>query len=1119
MIALKYYNNSFALSTLLIRLFALIIIVFGVLKPAYGQIMEKAIISGSQIDNYGRIIINFVDRYDLPPYNFKSENGILIVEFEEPVDLTLPDFSANLSQFIIAARVDPDNKGVRFALKADFRVNKMEAGEQLFLDILPLDWSGEVPGLPAQVVEKLSQRSKDALKLAEQKRKEEYIREHSPKAIARIGRHPTFIRLLIDWDIEVEGEFSFDENMNIGELKFDWPVPIDLYALKIDLPAEIKNVSNYVDIDGSKIILKTADGVEPRFFSISKKQYVIDIDIKDGKNDAVDIASLLPEEVERIEEDINDNSLRNQQKKVLVNVEKQEGERAIIEPELEKIGSTIRLTFPFDVETGAAVFKRGETLWMVFETNSFIKEPKNIEDFAFLSDSYNVVNGSGTSIVRINMPAGKLATLGSKGRSWVLSLGDIVLEPGEIISLTKKQTGQGLFEIVADIDRAVNVHEIRDPEVGDILEVVTVYPPTLSLVRTLSFVEFSALKSVHGLVIQPLHEDITLRLEDKKAIISSEKGLIVSTSQSARISKTQELQDISRAGFIELKSLVEENPKRFTARRNGLFQIASQARQGERAQMLLNLAKFYLANNLTYEALGILDVAADDMASDKTSTIMEMTKAAALTFSNRSGEALKILNDEKIANEMDAMIWRTIAKKNQEDFVGARQDALSGETVISGYPLWIRNEFFLAASEAAIEYGDISLAIRYLSQITTDFLNEEKLGKYIILSARIDEANERYDEALDSYGQIISTDNRPMRAEAIYRTLKLLRKMGRLNSVQGAQTLAVETMVWRGDRMEVKMLELLARLNFETGAYREAFENVRQFSQILEKGDDANELLELAQEKFAELFLDGRAEVLDPIEALSLYYDFRYLTPPGAKGDQMIRNLARRLVKVDLLEQAAQLLQYQVEERLEGIAKVQIASDLAVIYIANRQPEKAIRLLNSTRIAGIPASLERQRRVLEARALIDVGREDLALDILSKIDGKDADLLKIDAHWKAKRYSKAGEIIENLYKWEVENNQLSKAARDNIVKAAVGYVLANDIIGLSRLELKYGAAMANTPEYPLFSFVSSEVNSSSVEFSKVVSEIADIDGLNAFLSAYKDNYGADGALTPKSANS
>ena len=193
----------------------------------------------------------------------------------------------------------------------------------------------------------------------------------------------------------------------------------------------------------------------------------------------------------------------------------------------------------------------------------------------------------------------------------------------------------------------------------------------------------------------------------------------------------------------------------------------------------------------------------------------------------------------------------------------------------------------------------------------------------------------------------------------------------------------------------------------------------------------------------------------------------------------MVRNLARRLVKVDLLAQAAELLDYQVNNRLEGAAKAQIAADLAVIDIADRQPQKALEALHDSHIAGLPPSLERQRRVLEARALIDSGRADLALDLLSSMDGRDADLLRIDALWRSQRYREASELIERLYADTLGTEGLSRNARSNVLRAAVGFVLADDQIGLSRLRLKYGERMSTTPEWPIFNFVTGKVSVTS----------------------------------------
>ena len=72
-------------------------------------------------------------------------------------------------------------------------------------------------------------------------------------------------------------------------------------------------------------------------------------------------------------------------------------------------------------------------------------------------------------------------------------------------------------------------------------------------------------------------------------------------------------------------------------------------------------------------------------------------------------------------------------------------------------------------------------------------------------------------------------------------------------------------------------------------------------------------------------------------------------------------------------------------------------------------------MLNRTRLADLSPTLERQRRILEARALIDAGRQDLALDLLSRVTGRDADLLRVDGYWKAKHYAAAAELLEVMY--------------------------------------------------------------------------------------------------------
>ena len=253
--------------------------------------------------------------------------------------------------------------------------------------------------------------------------------------------------------------------------------------------------------------------------------------------------------------------------------------------------------------------------------------------------------------------------------------------------------------------------------------------------------------------------------------------------------------------------------------------------------------------------------------------------------------------------------------------------------------------------------------------------------------------------------------------------------------------------VTENDATELETIRALGQLYAGLGRYREALEAWRSAGRRLPDLPQAIDLQNDLANAFRSLFLDGRADGMEPVQSLALFFDFRELTPIGADGDMMVRKLARRLVDVDLLDQAASLLKYQTENRLDGVAKAQVATDLALIRIADHSPEAALRAINQTRMANLAPTLERERRILEARALIDADRAELALDLISRIEGRDADLLRVDGFWRSKNYSAAADAIEKIYSADARE-VLGQTARMNVVKAAVGYLLANDAMGL-----------------------------------------------------------------------
>src|SRR5262249_24811328 len=143
-----------------------------------------------------------------------------------------------------------------------------------------------------------------------------------------------------------------------------------------------------------------------------------------------------------------------------------------------------------------------------------------------------------------------------------------------------------------------------------------------------------------------------------------------------------------------------------------------------------------------------------------------------------------------------------------------------------------------------------------------------------------------------------------------------------------------------------------------------------------------------------------------------LFYDFRELTPIGRRGDEMIRKLSDRLVSVDLLDQAAELLQHQGDHRLQGAGRAQVATRLAVVYLMNPKPDRALATLQATRVSDLSNDLREQRLLLEARAISNLGRHDLALELVAAINSREAARMRSDVLWAARRWREAAEQIE-----------------------------------------------------------------------------------------------------------
>src|ERR1700722_4220239 len=770
--------------------------------------------------------------------------------------------------------------------------------------------------------------------------------------------------------------------------------------------------------------------------------------------------------------------------------------------ELTRQGANLKLSFPFSASTAAAVFNRADTLWIVFDSNA------DIDLSALDGEASRTIRGAEFSrpadagIVRIKLDHPHLASVDIDGPTWTVQIGDSAIDSTRALSMTRNLIGPNRSSVSIPFDAPHLVHRLDDPDAGDTLVVVTAFAPARGFLNERDFVEFHMLASAEGVVVDPLADDVKGELAADKIIVSRPMGLALSTSLQTLLRGSglrPTMFDSQLWGFDQQAS--------YTERQSKLVAAAAAAPDNKRLAPRLDLARFYVARDMYPEAKGVLDVAlADDRtaAEQGSATVL---RAVTEIMMNRPDDALKDLADPSIGDQHDAPLWRALAYARQGKWGQARDGFKSADAAVATLPVELQRVALKEEMRSAIEVGDFSTASIQLNDFQTIGMSHDFEPGMAVLIGRLAEGMGRNEDALSAYQTAADSWDRRAAAQGQLRETLLRYTLGDLKRDDVISQLETLTTIWRGDETEIEALQMLARLYTTDGRYRDSFYVMRSALAAHPNSDMTRRIQQEAARTFDALFLAGKGDTMSAIDALALFYDFRELTPIGRRGDEMIRRLADRLVGIDLLDQAADLLQYQVDNRLQGAARAQVATRLAVIYLMNHKADRALATLRATRTADLTNEVRNQRLLLEARALSGMGRHDLALEVIGNLDGREVIRLRSDIYWAGRHWREAAEQIELLYgeRWK-DWQPLNDIERSDILRAELGYALGEDTLGLGRFREKYAAKMAGTPDAHAFDVVSAALGPSGTEFASIAHAAAAVDTLDGFLRDMQARY-------------
>jgi len=1102
-------------------------------------------VRAAEHEHYGRIA------FDWPApvgYDAKVDGGTLTIHFERGLEASFGTITENIGSYVESVSLGADGTTLTARLKRPVTLKTFTEGNTIAIDLV------EAATGAARKAARQTDAAKTPVAKASPAPPKEPVAsapapsgaERTPVAV-RSGEHEGYRRLVLEW----KRAYTLTEGEGGVRVHFPRPVAIDTDRIGAAAPGVLAEIAD--DASGTTLTLHLPEGTKLRHFRSDEDNIVLDLlggtaaaakadEPKPrgsrAKPTAAPPAAAQPASPVVPPPELIEPSAGSGSKSALPPPakpdEKSGGmpQRLVPAPSAEAADQPVvsapppapppalavhytaasdiaSLRFAWLKPVPLAVFRRAGALWVVF---SAAAEPDLTElrerGKAAIERVEQVPNAAAT-VLRVITRRGLEPTIRRVENEWVLDLKAQEFRaeaPVTVSAQPDARPARMVFELQGSSEPVV----LNDPEVGDRLLVVPTFEVGHGLASENSVVEFRALTSAQGLVLRPNLEGVSAKLVASGVEVTGPGGLVLSGDADRLLGSAE-----NAFRVFDFPAWAGPPSQPFLDRRSELERVVSTTPASQRSQPRLALAEFYFARLYAAEALGVLDaIERDDPAFAADRVVRAMRGAAAFLNGDRE-QAAQELNRPTLDREAEVALWRGALAAADGDWRKAAPLFLRGGNLLSAYPKALRDRFDLAAAEALIRTGNSEAAGTLLRMVRKNGPAAGDLSMARYLEGLQLKSRGDLTRSLEIWQEVARSDDRPSRARALKERAMALLEIGKISRADAIQQLDALRFSWRGDAFEFDLLHSLGTLLLADGDYRRGLDILRQAAVNFPRHPETPMVQAQMGEAFTQVFTGRNAAAISPLKALALYQEFKDVSAPGGKGDEIVRHLADRLIAVDLLDQADSLLEDQAGNRLTGAPKARTATELAVVRLLDHRPDAAIKALDMPLGADAAPELARQRQQLRARALIDLNRPAEALTALGNDQSRDADRLRADVYWKTKAWQDAARIFDRLVDVPEDGQKLAKKDAQIVLNWAAALTLSGDKAGLARLRDRFGPAMAQGPYADGFRLIASDDGSAGTDDPRErARQIADIAELKSFAAELRKSLDGDAPAAP-----
>lgn len=772
---------------------------------------------------------------------------------------------------------------------------------------------------------------------------------------------------------------------------------------------------------------------------------------------------------------------------------------------------------------GLAVFENYDRTWLITDLDEKFLTPQiNGPDPDIFPPLEEVKVRDGRAF-GIKMPDGAFSYGQGEGLLWKLVVSPHSKErtPVEFTRKidAKKEPRGG--RVVWAFKDARHVVDFPDPVTGRMIKVVTVDSADSYAGAARHFVEFDVLESVIGMAIRPRVDDLEVNLTKEGVEITRPGGLALTPEASIRTAKEGVEDDFEPDSkpVLEIYSFSDWQMGGIDAlnqNRNIYFADLMAEDGTKKSGDLISLAKMYLSNARAAEALGFLEYAQDIVPELESNPEFLALRGAARAVDWKSEDAFRDLSIKELEPYTDVQYWRAYALADLGDWRQAYEVLPEAVAPVGSIPDTLQDRLALVLAEIALRNADVDRAQKLLKMVkeSEDNLQPPFKAALVYLEGEAQRQLGNLDKAEEQWDSLVEAEDDLYRVKAGLAITRLRYEQDKISVDKAIDSLERLRYAWRGDQLEASVNYWLGRAYFDADEYIKGLNIMRDAATYAVGTALGERIAQEMTESFTTIFLSDQLDDLSALDAVAIYEQFSELAPADERGEKVVEMLAEHLVKADLLNRSAGLLEHQIRTRLKGKEAARVAVRTAAIRLLNKQPDEALKNLETAEdvyetLASSEDVSEKMDVIdlLRARAYSQSGRADAALDLLNeKALTPDINRLRADIAWRAGYWDDAAEALKDII--IDQEISLTRPLREDqaalLLNRAVALNLASDRIALSNMREKYSDAMAQTEQARMFEVVTRPRQSPSLaDRDTLFAIVSEVDLFKDFLNGYK----------------